>query len=51
MNNYYHYSYSNGTQFVSTAALPLIEMYFNTKHKHELPNLIGVWKFKNVKQK
>ena len=47
MNNYYHYKYSNGFQFVSIANLTELTAFFH--EGSEKPKLIGVWKFKILK--
>lgn len=50
MNKIYQYSYSSGLQFVSTAE-PLLIGIALSKHKvtPEIPKLIGVWKYKKMK--
>lgn len=56
MNNLYQYSYRNGLQFVTTAeplligfALNIQDKIFNNILPVEVPKLIGVWKFKEIK--
>lgn len=52
MNNLYHYVYwSNGLQFVSTANPTVISLktYFNGGG--ELPKCLGIWKYKQIKNK
>jgi hypothetical protein len=55
VNNLYQYSYKNGLQFVTTAE-PLVlgiglalQSKFDEISPIEVPKLIGVWKFKEVK--
>ena len=48
MNNIYQYSYTNGLQFVSTANIALIAL--STEKEKEIPKLLGVWKYKVMKQ-
>jgi hypothetical protein len=50
MNPYYHYKYSNGLQFVSRASLTLLKMALMNKNI-EIPKLIGVWRFKEIRKK
>ena len=47
MNPYYHYKYSNGLQFVSTAKLTELTIALIRKD-NEIPKLIGVWRFKKL---
>ena len=56
MNSLYHYSYKNGLQFVTTAeplligfALNIQDKIFNRILPVEVPKLIGIWKFKEIK--
>jgi hypothetical protein len=49
MNPYYHYKYSNGLQFVSTANKTIIKL--KTDFGCETPKLIGVWRFKKLNNK
>jgi len=53
VNNLYQYSYRNGLQFVTTAEPLLIgiALYksFNKISPVEVPKLIGVWRFKEIK--
>jgi hypothetical protein len=49
MNSYYHYKYSNGLQFVSTATPLILTIHFH--EGSEKPKLIGVWKFKKLTNK
>lgn len=50
MNVYYHYAYTKGLQFVSTANLTPLTLALMKKNS-EIPKLIGVWRFKNLKNK
>ena len=45
MNTYYHYEYSNGTQFTSFANWTILSIYLKRKGV-ELPKLIGRWNIK-----
>jgi hypothetical protein len=49
MNNYYHYTYLNGLQFLSTADQTIIRL--KTDFGCEIPKLLGVWKFKKLTNK
>lgn len=45
MNTYYHYEYSNGTQFITLANWTILSVYLKIKGV-ELPKLIGRWNIK-----
>jgi hypothetical protein len=53
VNNFYQYSYKNGLQFVTTVEPLLIGVALQRKFDEispiEVPKLIGVWKFKEIK--
>jgi hypothetical protein len=49
MNPYYHYKYTNGFQFVSTANPLILSIHFH--EGSEKPKVIGVWRFKNLTNK
>jgi len=49
MNPYYHYTYLNGLQFVSTANETIIRL--KTDFGCEIPKLIGIWRFKKLTNK
>ena len=56
MNAYYHYKYTNGRQFVSTASPIILTVYKEGSTDvygvpYEKPKLIGIWRFKKLTNK
>lgn len=49
MNNFFHYSYPNGIQFVSTGNPILVISRLNELNngKSPHPKIIGVWRYKS----
>lgn len=49
MNPYYQYKYSNGFQFTSLANPIILTCSFH--EGSEKPKLLGIWRFKGLKEK
>jgi hypothetical protein len=49
MNPYYQYKYSNGFQFISLANPIMLTCSFH--EGSEKPKLLGIWRFKGLKEK
>lgn len=49
MNNFYLYQYPNGLQFLSTGTPTIIEVALCLKNIKQKPKLIGIWRFKTIK--
>lgn len=52
MNNFYHYTYKNGVQFVTTAnPIIILDVCKEISILKEQPKLLGIWKFKKINRK